>query len=139
MAESNGRDLSQKTAPELVTDLTREMTTLVHQEIELAKAELSEKGKKAGVGAGMFGGAGFLAAVGFGCLTACVIAALQLTMPVWAAALIVGVAYGLIAGGLLLIGRRELQEAAPPVPEQAVESTKEDVAWLKSQARSARR
>jgi uncharacterized membrane protein YqjE len=138
-AEANGARRSDKTAAELVGDLTQELTTLVHQEIELARAELTEKGKRAGIGAGLFGGAGLLAVLGLACLTACVIAALQLVMPVWAAALIVGAVYEVTAGALLLAGKHEVTQAVPPVPEQALESTKEDVAWLRSQARSATR
>jgi uncharacterized membrane protein YqjE len=139
MADGNVRERTDKSAAELVSDLSRELTTLVHQELELAKAELAEKGKRAGLGAGMFGGAGLLAVLGLGCFTACAVAALQLAMPVWAAALIVGVVYEVVAGGMALAAKREVQQAVPPVPEQAMESTKEDVAWLKKQARSATR
>ena len=124
---------------ELGSDLAREMTSLVHHEIELAKAEMAEKGKRAGWGAGMFGAAGLLAAFGFGCVTACFIAALQLGMAVWLAALIVGLVYVAGAGVLALLGRRQISQATPPVPAEAVESTKEDVEWLKTQAQSARR
>jgi uncharacterized membrane protein YqjE len=132
-------DRAERSAAELVGDLTDGLTTLVHQEIELAKAELSEKGKRAGIGAGMFGSGALLAVFGLGSLTAAAIAALQLAMPVWLAALVVGVVYLLGAGGLALAGKHEVAQAVPPVPEQAVESTKEDVAWLKMQARSATR
>jgi hypothetical protein len=123
---------------ELGGDLARQMTALVHHEIELAKAEMAEKGKRAGFGAGMFGAGGVMAAFGFGCVTACFVAALQLAISVWLAALIVGIAYFLIAGILVLMGRRQIDRATPPVPAEAVESTKEDVEWLKTQAKSAR-
>jgi uncharacterized membrane protein YqjE len=123
---------------ELGGDLARQMTALVHHEVELAKAEMAEKGKRAGLGAGMFGGAGLLAAFGFGCVTACFVAALQLVMAVWLAALIVALVYLAIAGVLALIGRRQISKATPPVPAEAVESTKEDVQWVKTQAKSAR-
>ncbi len=139
MMAGTGDGRPEKSAAELVADLTQELTTLVHQEIELAKAELAEKGKRAGLGAGMFGGAGLLVVLGLGCLTAAAVGALQLVMPVWLAALIVGLAYGALAGGLALAGKHEVSQATPPVPEQAIESTKEDVAWLKTQARSATR
>ena len=129
---------SQKSMAELGGDLGRQMTALVHHEIELAKAEMAEKGKRAGFGAGMFGAAGVLAAFGFGCVTACLVAALQLAIPVWLAALIVGLVYFVIAGALALVGRRQIGRAAPPLPAEAVESTKEDVEWLKTQAKSAR-
>jgi uncharacterized membrane protein YqjE len=129
---------SEKPLAELGGDLARQMTSLVHHEIELAKAEMSEKGKQAGVGAGMFGASGALAAFGFGCVTACFVAALQVAMPVWLAALIVAVVYLAVAGVLAFLGRRRIRQATPPVPEAAVESTKEDVEWLKTRAKSAR-
>jgi hypothetical protein len=129
---------SQKPIAELGSDLARQMTALVHHEIELAKAEMTEKGKRAGVGAGMFGGAGVLAVFAFGCVTACFVAALQLAMPVWLAALIVAVVYLAIAGLLALMGRGQISRATPPLPAKAVESTREDVEWLKAQAKSGR-
>jgi uncharacterized membrane protein YqjE len=139
MAQTNAHDLQEKPTAELVGDLGRELTTLIHQEMELARVELAEKGKRAGLGAGMFGAAAVLALFGIGCLTACVVAALAQVMSLWLAALLVAIAYLVVAGILALTGKREVEEATPPVPEQAVESTKEDVEWLKTQARSARR
>jgi Putative Actinobacterial Holin-X, holin superfamily III len=133
-----GQSIGQKSMAELTGDLAHQMTSLVHHEIELAKAEMSEKGKRAGLGAGMFGAGGLLAAFGFGCVTACFVAALQLGMAVWLAALIVGLVYMAGAGLLVLLGRRQISRATPPVPAEAVESTKEDVEWLKTQAQSAR-
>jgi uncharacterized membrane protein YqjE len=133
------RDLRDKPVGELVGDLGHELTTLIHQEMELARAELAEKGKRAGLGAGMFAAAGVLAAFGFGCLTACIVAAMALAMSVWLAALLVGVAYLMVALVLFARGKGEVKRATPPVPEQALESTKEDVEWLKTQAQSARR
>jgi uncharacterized membrane protein YqjE len=135
---TEGLPAAQKSMAELGSDLARQMTALVQHEIELAKAEMAEKGKRAGVGAGMFGGAGVLAVFGFGCVTACFVAALQLAMDVWLAALIVAVVYLAIAGGLALMGRSQIQRATPPLPAEAVESTKEDVEWLKAQAKSAK-
>ena len=139
MAPTNAHDIEEKPTAELVGDLGRELTTLIHQEMELARVELAEKGKRAGLGAGLFGAAAVLAVFGIGCLTACVVAALAQVMSLWLAALIVALAYLVVAGILALTGKREVQEATPPVPEQAVESTKEDVEWLKTQARSATR
>ena len=129
---------AEKSLAELGGDLAHQMTELVHHEIELAKAEMTEKGKRAGFGAGMFGGAGLLAAFGFGCVTACFVAALQLAMPVWLAALIVACVYLAVAGVLALMGRRQISRATPPMPAEALESTKEDVQWVKTQAKSAR-
>jgi hypothetical protein len=123
---------------ELGADLACEMTSLVHHEIELAKAEMTEKGRRAGAGAGMFGAAGVLAVFGFGCVTACLVAVLHLGMSVWLAALIVAAVYFIVAGVLALMGRPQISRATPPVPTEAVESTKEDVEWLKTQAKSAR-
>jgi uncharacterized membrane protein YqjE len=132
MTGSGGADLHDASTGDLVSRLANEATALVRQEVELAKAELAEKGKQAGKGAGMFGGAGVVGFFAFGALTACLILALDTAMPTWLAALIVAVVYGAIAGVLALTGKRKVQEAGPPVPEQTVESVKEDVQWLKT-------
>ena len=108
------------------------------KELELAKAELAEKGKKAGVGAGMFGAAGLFGVFAFAALTACLIAVLDTAMPLWAAALIVAAVYAAVGGVLALRARTEVRSATPPMPEQAIESSKEDVQWAKQQAKSAR-
>ncbi|MCU4185334.1 phage holin family protein [Acidiferrimicrobium sp. IK] len=123
---------------ELLRQLSHQTTTLVHQEVELAKAELAEKGRRAGAGAGLYGGAGVVAVLALGALTAAGVAGLANALPVWAAALVVGAALLGVAGVLGLRGKKEIQEGTPPVPSQAVESTKEDVEWLKTQARSAK-
>jgi uncharacterized membrane protein YqjE len=135
---NHNNDLRERPAGELLKELSDHTTTLVRKEIELAKAELGEKGKKAGLGAGMFGGAGLFGVFAFAALTTCIIVALDSAMPLWLAALIVAVVYGAIAGVLALQGRNKVQEAGPPVPEQATESVKEDVQWAKTQARSGR-
>jgi hypothetical protein len=135
----NGGDLRERPIGELLKQLSQETTTLVRQELDLAKAEVSEKGKKAGAGAGMFGGAGVSALLGLGSLTAALIAALDTAMPTWLAALIVGVVWLGVAGVLAMTGKNKVQEATPPVPEQATESVKEDVQWAKSRAQSARK
>jgi uncharacterized membrane protein YqjE len=132
-------DLRDRPAAELLKDLSNQTTALVRQELELAKAEMTEKGKQAGLGAGMFGGAGLFGLLALGALTTCVIAALSTGMDLWVAALIVTVVYAAIAGALALAGRKKTQEAAPPAPEQAIESTKEDVQWAKTRAKSARK
>src|SRR5918999_2654113 len=135
---NNNNNLRERPTGELLKELSDSTTTLVRKEIELAKAELGEKGKKAGLGAGMFGGAGLFGVFAFAALTTCIIVALDSAMPLWLAALIVAVVYGAIAGVLALQGRNKVQEAGPPVPEQATESVKEDVQWAKTQARSSR-
>jgi MFS family permease len=124
---------------ELTKQLSEQTTRLVRQEIELAKAELAIKGKQAGAGAGMFGGAGVLALYAVGALTAAIIAALSLAMDTWIAALIVAVVYGAIAGVVALTGKKKVQEALPAVPEESVESVKEDVQWTKTRAQQGRR
>jgi uncharacterized membrane protein YqjE len=139
MAQDNATDqLRDRSTSELLKQLSDQTTNLVRQEIELAKLEFREKGKKAGLGAGMFGGAGQFGVFALGTLTACVVLALATFLPAWLAALIVTVVYGAVAGVLALRGRAEVQQATPPLPEQAVDSTKEDVRWVKSKAQSAR-
>jgi uncharacterized membrane protein YqjE len=136
---TNGAELRDRSIGELLKQLSEVTATLVRQELELAKAEVQEKGKKAGAGAGMFGGASVSALLGLGALTAAAIAALDAQMATWLAALIVGVVWLAVAGVLALQGRNKVQEATPPVPEQATESVKEDVQWAKTRAQSARK
>ena len=132
-------ELRERSIGELLKQLSQETTTLVRQELELAKAEMAQKGKQAGVGAGMLGGAGVSALLGLAALTAAAIAALDAAMPLWLAALIVGLVWLAVAGVLGLRGKTKVQAATPPVPEQTQESVKEDVEWAKTQAKSARR
>jgi uncharacterized membrane protein YqjE len=132
-------DLRDRPVGELLKELSTQTTTLVRQELELAKAEMAEKGKQAGLGAGMFGGAGVFTLLALGALTACIIAALATGMAVWLAALIVAVVYAGVAAVMGLLGRQKTREALPPAPEQAIDSTKEDVQWAKTRARSASR
>ena len=132
-------DSSRPSVGELFSDVASDLSTLIRQEIELAKAELSEKGKQAGIGLGMFGGAGLLGLLAALTLTTCVVAALSTQMKVWIAALIVTVVYGAAAGVLALQGKNRVAEATPPVPEQTVETVKEDVQWAKTQMPSGRK
>jgi uncharacterized membrane protein YqjE len=132
-------ELRDRPIGELLKQLSEETTTLVRQELELAKAEMVEKGKQAGMGAGMFGGAGVGALLGLAAVTAAAIVALDAAMALWLAALIVGLLWLAVAGVLVLQGRRKVQAATPPVPEQTQESVKEDVEWAKTRARSAKR
>lgn len=124
---------------DLLRELSEQTTTLVRQELELAKLELTEKGKRAGIGAGMFGGAGIVGLYAVGALTACLILALATAVTGWLAALIVAVVYAAAAGMLALTGKSKVQQAVPPVPEQATESVKEDVQWTKTRAQQARK
>jgi Putative Actinobacterial Holin-X, holin superfamily III len=129
-------DLRERSLGELLKELSQETTRLVHQELELAKAELAQKGKQAGAGAGLFGGAGALGLAALGALTACFILALNAVLPAWLAALLVAVVYGVIAFVLVKQGQAKMKAAGPPVPEQTIETVKEDVAWAKTQMRS---
>jgi hypothetical protein len=131
-------DLRDRPLGELLKQLSEETTRLVHQELELAKAELADKGRQAGAGAGMFGGAGAIGLAALGALTACFILALNAVMPAWLAALIVAVVYGIVAFVLVRRGQAKLRQATPPVPTQTIETVKEDVEWAKTQMRSDR-
>jgi uncharacterized membrane protein YqjE len=119
---------------ELIQQLSTQVSTLVRDELALARVELTEKGKKAGVGIGLFGAAGVIALYGVGALITTAIAALALVLPIWAAALIIGVALFLAAGIVALVGRKNLSQATPPVPAEAVEGVKSDVRTLKEHA-----
>jgi uncharacterized membrane protein YqjE len=123
-------DPANATTGELITRLSSQISELVRGELALAKAELAQKGKRAGIGAGLAGTAGVLALYGVGALITTVIAALALVLPVWAAALIVAIVIFIIAGVLGLLGKNQIQRATPPVPEITVESVKRDVATV---------
>ena len=131
-------EAGERTTAELLKELSEQLTALVHQEIELAKAELAVKTKRAGIGAGMFGGAGVVGLLGAGALVTAAIAGIATALSVWLSALIVGGALLTVAGVVALTGLSELSRGTPPIPEQAIESTKEDVNWLKTQAKSAK-
>jgi hypothetical protein len=122
---------------ELVKDLSREVSHLVRQEVALAKAEMTEKGKKAGIGAGMLSGAAVLALAAVGGSMACLILLLHLVMPVWLAAIIVTLVYAAGAAVLAARGKDRISEATPPTPERTIESVKEDVEWAKNHATSS--
>jgi uncharacterized membrane protein YqjE len=124
-------ELREQSTGDLVKQLTQQVSTLVRQEVELAKVEMADKGKKAGVGIGMFGGAGVAALLALGALTAFLILVLREAIPAWAAALIVTVIWAAVASVLALQAREKVKEVGTPVPEQTAESVKEDVEWLK--------
>ena len=123
---------------ELLKQLSDQTATLVRQEMELARAELVEKGKQAGIGAGAFGGASLVGIFGLQALTATLILALATAMDAWLAALMVSAAYLLVAGVLALVGKSRVERATPPVPERTQESVREDVEEVKTRARSGR-
>lgn len=124
-------DLRDESIGALLKQLSEQTSTLVKQELELARAELTQKGKQAGVGAGLLGGGGLFAVFAFAALTTALIAALATGMDTWLAALIVAVAYGAIAGLLAITGKNKVVDATPPAP-QTTETLKEDVSWAKT-------
>jgi uncharacterized membrane protein YqjE len=124
----------QSTA-DLVRQASEQTAALVRQEIRLAQVELREKGKQAGLGAGLFGGGGLLALYGLGALVFAAILALALAVPAWAAALIVAALLFAVAGAMALTGKKQIDQATPPVPEQAIASTRRDVDEVKQRGR----
>jgi uncharacterized membrane protein YqjE len=136
---SERETLRDQSMGELMARLSSDLGTLVRQELELAKVEMTEKGKKAGLGAGMFGGAGVAGLLALISLTITAILLLNAVMRDWLAAIIVTLAWAAIAGVLALRGRQELREMGSPVPEQTATTIKEDVQWAKHPKSSARR
>jgi uncharacterized membrane protein YqjE len=130
--------LRERPISDLVKQLAGQTATLVRQEIDLAKVEISAKATHAGKGAGLLGGAAVVGLLAAGALTACLILVLSEAMDAWLAALIVAVVFGVVAAFLGLAGRNKVREAAPPVPEQTVETVKEDVEWAKTRTPSGR-
>jgi nitrate/nitrite transporter NarK len=137
--ERGGGAPSEASLAELIKQLSDQSSRLARQEVELAKAELAYKGKRAGIGAGMFGGAGVFGFYGLGALIAAAILALATAVTAWLAALIIAVVLAAVAGVLAMQGKTKVQQATPPVPEEATESVKEDVQWAKTKAQQARR
>ena len=130
---TNGQHaLRERGTGELIKGLSGQVSTLIRQEIDLAKAELAEKGRQVGIGAGAFSGAGVAALMMLGSLTGLMILVLALALPSWAAALIVTLVWGAIAGTFALVGRNKMREIGKPVPQKTVETLKEDIQWLKN-------
>ena len=119
---------------ELVKQLSEQISALVRRELQLAQLELQEKGKRAGIGAGLFGGAGAIALYGLGVLIAAAVLVVATAVEAWLAALIVGVVLLAIAGLAGLMGKKQVDQAVPPAPEQAIQSTKRDVSEVKERA-----
>jgi len=134
-----GPELRERPIGDLLKQLSEQTSTLVRQELDLAKAEMTQKGKEAGLGAGLFGAAGVTGLLALGALTACLILALATFLQPWIAALVVALVLGAVAGVLALTGKGRIQQAAPVAPEQTIDTMKEDVAWAKTRARSATR
>ena len=128
---SPARPVADQSTAELVQRASEQVSRLVKDEIALAKAELTEKGKHAGIGAGLFGVGGVLALYGIGALIATLIIVFDLFLPLWLAALIIATSLFLIAGILALIGKSQVTKAVPPEPKAAIESVKADVDEVK--------
>ncbi|MEU9925426.1 phage holin family protein [Streptomyces griseoluteus] len=120
---------------ELVQRASQQLTELVRGELRLAQAEMKEKGKLYGKGGGLFGGAGLVGFLTLQALVATAIAGLAVPLPVWAAALIVTVVLGAVTAVLALTGKKEIGQAAPPTPEQTIDSVQADVAEIKESAK----
>ena len=128
------QETTDQSVSELVQKASNQAALLVRDEIKLAQVELQEKGKRAGIGAGMFGGSGLFALYGVGALVATAILALATAMDAWLAALIVALVLFAIAGVLALTGKKQVEQATPPAPEQAIDSAKTDVDHIKRRA-----
>jgi cbb3-type cytochrome oxidase subunit 3 len=141
MARHNdaNNELRERPIGEVAKDLTSDLSLLVRQEIELAKAEMAQKGRTAVPGLGMFGGAGVVALCAAGAITAFLVLVLSSFLPEWAAALIVGAVLAAVAYVLVRQGKERVAEAGRPLPEQTIDTVKEDVEWAKTRASSARR
>ncbi len=131
-------DPRQASFGELAKGLSRDISTLIRQEMELARAEMRQKARTAGPGIGMLGGAGVAALAAAGALTAFLILLLDEWMPAWLSALIVTALWGAVAAVLAMRGKEQVQEAGTPVPEQTVETMKETVDWAKDTLRPSR-
>ena len=138
MAEPGSVVHDDPSVAELLTRLSEQSTRLVRDELQLAKVEISSKVRHAGAGAGMFGAAGVLAWFGLGSLIATAILALSLALPAWLAALVVTVVVFAAAGVAALVGRRQVQEAAPPIPRETIDSVERDVAEVKEASHHGR-
>jgi hypothetical protein len=116
---------------QLIGQLTEQLSRLVRDEARLAQAEVSQKAKKLGVGAGLFGGAGLMAFFGLAVLITAAVLALDLVLPAWLAAVIVAVVLFAVAGVLALVGKKDVEQASPPVPTQAIAGVQADIATVK--------
>ena len=134
---TNNRNDNRSTS-ELIRDLSEQSTRLIHEEMALARAELSEKGAQAGFGIGLLSGAGILALYGLGALTAGGILLLSTAVTAWVAAVIVAGGILTVAGAVALIGKARLARAAPPVPQDTIETTKRDVETVRTSIREGR-
>ncbi|MEV6396818.1 phage holin family protein [Streptomyces sp. NPDC051907] len=128
------RPYTDETASELVKRASEQISTLMRQELRLAQAEMRQKGKRFGIGGGLFGGAGVIGFVALQALAATAIVALDLIWPLWASALTVTVVLAAVAGVLAAVGKKQVSRAVPPVPQKAIDGVKADVAEVKERA-----
>ncbi|MGW0312529.1 phage holin family protein [Streptomyces flavidovirens] len=129
-----GHNATEESVGELVSQASQQISQLMREELRLAQAEMTQKGKRFGIGGGLFGGAGMVAFLVLQALVATVIAALALVLPLWASSLIItGVLLALVAV-LALVGKKQVSQATPPAPEQAIDSVKADMAEIKERA-----
>ena len=131
METTQNDQLSDRSLAELVKQLSEQTSTLVRQELQLAQLELQQKGKRAGIGAGLFGGSGLVALYAVGALLAAAVMLLATAVTPWLAGLIVAAVLFALAGVLALTGKKQVEQATPPVPEQAIESTQRTVEEVK--------
>jgi len=135
MNDSTATGIREPSTGELVKQLSEQVSTLLRDELKLAQLEMSRKGKQAGTGAGLLGGAGLIALYGVGCMIACAIIAISGVLRPWLAALIVGAALLAVAGIAAFIGKARLSKATPPVPQETAESLKADVEVIKEKVK----
>ena len=131
METTQNDQLSDRSLAELVKQLSEQTSTLVRQELQLAQLELQQKGKRAGIGAGLFGGSGLVALYAVGALVAAAVMLLVTAVAPWLAGLIVAAVLFALAGVLALTGKKQVEQATPPVPKQAIESTQRTVEEVK--------
>jgi Putative Actinobacterial Holin-X, holin superfamily III len=130
-AETPPPDPKDASTGELIGQLTDQVTKLVRDEVRLAQAEVTQKAKRLGIGAGLFGGAGLVALLGLNALITAAILGLANVLPGWLSAIIIAVVLFAVAGVLALLGKKDVQQAAPPLPTETIASVQADVATVK--------
>ncbi len=139
MSTQQTNDLRERPIGEVASQLTHDLSLLVRQEMQLAKEEMRQKGRIALPGLGMIGAAGVVALCAAGAVTAFVVLVLATFLDDWLAALLTGLALGAVAAILAVLGKERVEDAGTPVPEETIETVKEDAQWMKERARSGRR
>ena len=139
MSTQQTNDLRERPIGEVASQLTHDLSLLVRQEMQLAKEEMRQKGRIALPGLGMIGAAGVVALCAAGAVTAFVVLVLATFLDDWLAALLTGLALGGVAAILAVLGKERVEDAGTPVPEETIETVKEDAQWMKERARSGRR